>query len=106
MQEDAYQSAVQQIAQICAATQTPGQLCTVISPNYTDHQKRKVTNMTEYVRDCWRSAGYALYLEAYASRRIQQSQNLAIAKLNNLAKERRLPLTDMTLIMTFQRKDV
>ena len=103
MHEDAYLASVRRLSEVCASAQTVGQLCTIVSPNYTDHQRLKVTNMTEYIRDCWRSSGYTLYLEVYSSRRIQQSQNATIATMNNIAKERRLPLTDISLIMTFKR---
>lgn len=105
MNEDTYASSVRHIAQVCASVQKPRQLCTVVSPNYTDHQKLKVINMAEYIRNCWRSSGYTLYLETYSSRRIQQSQTPTIAKMNNIAKERRLPLTDISLIMTFRCED-
>lgn len=103
MTEEAYVSSVRRIAQVCASVQKSGQLCTVVSPNYTDHQKLKVINMAEYIRNCWCASGYTLFLETYSSRRIQQSQTPTIARLNNIAKERRLPLTDISLIMTFRR---
>jgi hypothetical protein len=103
MNQETYLASVLRIAQVCATVQKPGQLCTVISPNYTDHRKLEVINMAEFVRNCWRSCDYTLYLETYSSRRIQQSQNTGIARLNNIAKEKRLPLTDISVIMTFKR---
>ncbi len=103
MNESAYLKAITRIAEACADAQKMGKLCTIISPNYTDHKKQKVVNIVEYIRESWRSVGYKLYLETYSSRRIQSSQGVTMAKLNNIAKERRLPLTDMTVIMTFER---
>lgn len=43
--------------------------------------------------------------EAKEKRRRQLSQTPTIAKMNNMAKERRLPLTDISLIMTFKHVD-
>lgn len=103
MKNQAYLKAIKHIAEVCATAQKVGKRCTVISPNYTDHKNIKIVNMAENVRECWRSAGYKLYIETYSSRRIQQSQHPTMARMNNVAKERRLPLTDITLIMTFER---
>ncbi len=103
MDENSYLQSVMNLAKVCALGQKPGKLCTVISPNYTDHQSRRIINMTEHIRESWRSVGYKLYMETYASRRIQQRQHPTMAKINNMAKERRLPLTDIVLIMTFER---
>ncbi len=103
MDRHTYLKAIKSIARACANAQELGKLCTVISPNYTDHKQFEVLNMAEHVRDCWRSAGYKLYIETYSSRRIQQSQHPTMAKMNNIAKKRRLPLTDIALIMTFER---
>lgn len=103
MNNQDYFKAVRRVAEVCASAQRPGKLCTVISPNYTDHKNLEIVNMSEYLCDCWRSTGYKLYIETYSSRRIQQSQHPTMAKMNNVAKERRLPLTDITLIMTFER---
>lgn len=105
MEEQAYMASVNRIAQVCADAQTKGKLCTVVSPNYTDHKQLRVINMAERIRESWRSSGYRLYMETYASRRIQQRQDPTMAKINNVAKERRLPLTDIVLIMTFERSE-
>lgn len=103
MSVDSYLNAIARIAEVCANAQPVGKLCTVISPNYTDHKTQKIVNVVEYIRESWHIVGYKLYIETYSSRRIQSSQNATMAKLNNIAKERRLPLTDMTIIMTFER---
>jgi ParB family chromosome partitioning protein len=103
MSEAKYNVALKNIAQACASAQQPGSLCTVLSPNYTDHQALRVINMVEFIRDCWNDAGYRLYLETYSSRRIQRAQNPTMAKLNNVAKECRLPLTDIAVVLTFER---
>ncbi len=105
MDEWSYRTAIQHIAHNCASVQRPNQLCTVISPNYTDHRHHTIINMAHYIRTCWISSGYRLYLETYASRRIQQTQNPTIARLNTMAKQKRLPLTDIVVIMTFQRNE-
>jgi hypothetical protein len=103
MDESTYLSSINRIALACASSQSIGKLCTVVSPNYTDHQSLRVINMAEHIRESWRKAGYRLFMETYASRRIQQRQHPTMAKINNVAKERRLPLTDIVLIMTFER---
>ncbi len=103
MRKDSYLKAITRVAEVCANAQTKGKLCTVISPNHTDHKTKKIVNIVEYIRESWRLAGYKLYLETYSSRRIQSSQSAIMAKLNNIAKERRLPLTDITVIMTFEK---
>jgi ParB family chromosome partitioning protein len=103
MDETQYLRAIQQIAMHCASAQATGKLCTVVSPNYADYQRTRMINMSEYIRESWHAAGYRLYMETYASRRIQQAQNATMARMNNVAKERRLPLTDIVLVMTFER---
>jgi ParB family chromosome partitioning protein len=90
----------------CAKAQKSDDLCTVISPNYRDvnESRRTIFLASAVVREAWSSSGYQLYDIAYASRRIQQSQNATMANLNNLAKHRRIMLTDMAEVMTFRRE--
>ena len=49
----------------------------------------------------WYQNDYQLYDIAYASRRSQQKQNARMAILNNRAKRDKVPLTDISEILTF-----
>jgi ParB-like nuclease domain len=104
MGEIEYLQALQQIARTCASAQLSGGRCTVIAPNFTDHERQRMVLVTEEVRSHWRAAGYTLTMETFASRRIQQRQDPTMAKMNNIAKERRLPLTDIVVVMTFTKQ--
>ena len=55
----------------------------------------------EIVRQIWYQNGYQLYDIAYASRRSQQKQNYRMAILNNRAKRDKVPLTDISEVLTF-----
>ena len=92
------------IARSCSKKQRTGDLCTVIAANYRDVNTRDVFLATVVVRNCFASAGYCLHDLAYASRRIQQTQSVGMAKLNNAAKRSRTTLTDITEVMTFKKR--
>lgn len=103
MNLDDWTKAINTIAQNCAIAQTSGGLCTIISPNYRDLNTGQVVITTEIIRHAWTQAGYNLYDKTYASRRIQQDQSTHMAILNNKAKEKRTPLTDIAEIITFRK---
>ena len=98
-----YLKALATIARHCANAQNRGELCTVLMSNYTDVKMGKTILLIEHIRSAWQKAGYELYRVAYASRHIQQSQTIGMANLNNIAKNRRMPLTDMVEVLTFKR---
>lgn len=58
---------------------------------------------TVVVREAFIANGYRLHDLAYASRRVQQTQHVGMAVLNNAAKSGRLMLTDIAEIMTFRK---
>ncbi len=99
-----WQMAMTTIAKNCAAVQKKGTLCTVISPNYRDVTKNKIFMVTDMIRSLWEFAGYQLYDKAYSSRRIQQNQTPQMARMNNQAKAHQTMLTDITEIITFQKR--
>ena len=103
MGEGKYMNALSSIAGSCSSAQKRGKLCTVVSPNFTDLKNRKVSNISQCIKDAWYRAGYVLHVETYSSRRIQQEQSIGMAKLNNLAKQQKLPLTDISIVMTFRK---
>jgi hypothetical protein len=95
---------IQQIARSCASGQRAGGLCTVLTPNWRDTDEGTILMTTLTVCQAFLSAGYDLYDKAYQSRRVQQDQGPRAATLNNLAKQNRTMLTDITEVMTFRRK--
>jgi hypothetical protein len=99
-----WQIAMTTIAKNCAAAQKKGALCTVISPNYRDVIKEQIFMVTDMIRSMWEMAGYLLYDKAYSSRRIQQNQTPQMARMNNQAKAHQTMLTDITEILTFQKR--
>jgi hypothetical protein len=99
-----WQIAMTTIANNCAAVQKKGALCTVISPNYRDVIKEQIFMVTDMIRSMWEMAGYLLYDKAYSSRRIQQNQTPQMARMNNQAKAHQTMLTDITEILTFQKR--
>jgi len=99
-----YIDSLHRIAHACSTSQQPGKFCTVVSPNYVDWKEhtRRIVSMA--VSDAWRSNNYEIYDMAFSTRRIQQTQTSRMAIMNNLAKERKLMLSDMSVVMTFMKK--
>jgi hypothetical protein len=104
MDERGWTTAIKAVARSCSKAQKSGDLCTVISPNYRSLKDGHIFLATVVVRTAFLANGYQLYDLAYASRRIQQTQNVGMAVLNNAAKGDRLMLTDIAEIMTFRRR--
>lgn len=92
------------IAKNCAAVQQPEGRCTIITPNYRNVARAEILTVTDDVRAMWKRTGYELFDKAYASRRIQQAQNPAIARMNNLARANRIMLTDISEVLTFIKR--
>lgn len=101
MELEAWQAAMTKIATNCARGQKEGGLCSVVIPNYRDHKTGRLVMCTQLVCEIWEAVGYTLYDKAYAPRRIQQAQTPTMARLNNIAKDRRTMLTDMAEVLTF-----
>jgi hypothetical protein len=98
-----WKEAIHKVAQNCYKSQKQGSLCTVITPNYRDVSTGKILMVTDDTREAWITSGYILYDKAYASRRIQQQQSIAIARMNNMAKSKRILLSDISEILTFKK---
>ena len=81
--------------------QPPDGRCTVIIPNNRNISTGRRDLFPEVVRSIFRDAGYQLYDTTYASRRIQQKQGRQMAILNNLARRARVPMTEISEVMTF-----
>jgi len=99
-----YVSALYCISKNCAAAQMEGKKCTVVSPNYRNTSTGEIIMITMHIIAAWQEAGYFLYDKAYSSRRIQKAQNTGMAVLNNVAKASRVMLTDISEILTFQKR--
>ena len=100
-----WQRALEVIARRLREAQPESGRCTVIVPN-----KREVTNgerilFPEMVRRIWSVSGYQLHDVVYASRRIQRRQGKKMAILNNQARRSRVPLTDISEVLTFTAAD-
>lgn len=100
---DEWVRAMAAIAHNCAEAQDARKLCTVISPNYRSVSNGQIILTTELIRQAWEGASYSMFDKAYATRRIQQAQTPSMARMKNMAKERRVMLTDIAEIITFQR---
>lgn len=103
MNLDEWVNALAVIACNCAEAQAFGKRCTAISPNYRDVSTGQIILITDLIRQAWERAGYSMFDKAYATRRIQQAQTPNMARMNNMAKERKTMLTDIAEILTFQR---
>ena len=92
-----------QIAKNVSTAQTPGKLCTIVTPNYRDISTGERYMATEAVCKVWESNDYTLYDKAYTTRRIQKTQHPSMGRLNNTAKEKRVMLTDISEVLTFKK---
>ena len=101
MDIDDWTNSMSQIAHRFREVQTAGGRCTVIVPNNRTITTGERTLFPEIVRGIFRNAGYDLYDIAYASRRTQQKQGRRMGVLNNEARRSRVPLTDISEVLTF-----
>jgi hypothetical protein len=99
MDEAGWTEAMRRFAQNCA--DVGAKRCTIIVPAFVDHAARHEVLCPEIVRDAWRDAGYQLpYLPCYASKHTQQ--HAAMARWNYLARETRIPASDIAEVLTFE----
>ena len=75
--------------------------CTVIVPNRRTITTRERILFPEIVRRIFQEAGYSLYDVTYASRRSQQTQSRRMGILNNLARREKVPMADISEVLTF-----
>ena len=75
--------------------------CTVIIPNNRDIATGQRFLFPDAVRSMFKDAGYQLYDTTYSSRRTQQKQGRRMAILNNQARRARVPMTEISEVLTF-----
>ena len=75
--------------------------CTVIIPNNRNIVTGQRNLFPDVVRSIFRDVGYQLYDTTYASRRTQQKQGRRMAILNNQARRARVPMTEVSEVLTF-----
>ena len=75
--------------------------CTIIVPNNRDIPTGERTLFPDIVRRLFQEAGYRLYDVAYASRRTQQKQSRSMAILNNRVRQKKVPMADISEVLTF-----
>ena len=81
--------------------QLPNGRCTVIIPNNRNIATGQRNLFPNVVRNVFRDTGYQLYDTTYASRRTQQKQGRQMAVFNNHARRARVPMTDISEVLTF-----
>ena len=94
-------NAVERIACKFRSIQSQGGRCTVIVPNNRTITTGERTLFPEVIRQIFYRAGYELHDVVYASRRTQQKQGRRMAILNNRARRNRVPLADVSEVLTF-----
>jgi len=101
MPPDRWCEAMSTVAQRSREAQSEGGRCTVIVPNRRGLADGERLLFPELVRRIWSTSGYRLYDVVYSSRRIQRRQGRRMAILNTKARQSRVPLTDISEILTF-----
>ena len=75
----------------------------MIVPTWVDTGKApRVVLCPEIVREAFRAVGYRLLRVCYASKRIQATRTDRQPTLNNIAKATRIPLSDISEVLTFE----
>ena len=93
--------AMEGIAHRFRSVQIQGGRCTVIVPNNRIITTGERLLFPQVVRRIFCQAGYELYDVTYASRRTQQKQGRQMGVLNNRARRDRVPLSDISEVLTF-----
>ena len=93
--------AMSSIAQGFYERQPANSRFTIIIPNNRNIATGERNLFPDVVRGIFRGAGYQLYDTAYTSRRAQQEQSRQMAILNNQARRARVPLTEISEVLTF-----
>ena len=93
--------AMNSIARNLHERQSPNSRCTVIIPNHRNISTGRRDLFPDIVRHLFRDSGYLLYDTAYSSRRTQQKQGRQMAIMNNQARRARVPMTEISEVLTF-----
>ena len=91
--------AMQRIAQVCA--EANARRVTIVISAFVNTDRSSVVQSPEIIREAYRDAGYAFERVCYASKRIQAARTGRIAHLNCEAKRIRMPLSDISEVLTF-----
>lgn len=94
-------NAMEHIARRFRTVQGKRGRCSVIVPNNRTITTGERILFPEIVRRVFCRAGYELYDVTYASRRSQQKQGRQMGILNNRARRERVPLADVSEVLTF-----
>ena len=101
MKPSEWKQAMSTIAHFMHDQQPPNSRCTVIIPNNRNIATGQRNLFPDVVRGIFRDVGYQLYDTTYASRRTQQKQGRKMAILNNHARRARVPMTEISEVITF-----
>ena len=101
MDATSWTNSMERIAERFRTVQVPGGRCTVIVPNNRTLTTGERLLFPNIVRRIFCGAGYELYDVTYASRRTQQTQSRQMGVLNNRARRERVPLADISEVLTF-----
>jgi hypothetical protein len=99
-----YAEATRTIAGHVADAQQRGGRATILSPNLSSLKSASFVPVSTWWSDAIRSCGYEIIGKAYHPRRREIRRGPGVARNNNLAKTRRVPLTDIIEVMTFERR--
>ena len=105
MEPPSWTEAMTMIANRFSKAQPDDGRCTIIVPNSREIATGERILFPEIVRRIFRQAGYKLYDVTYASRRTQQRQGRKMAILNNHARRSRVPMADISEVLTFIKGD-
>ena len=101
MTPEAWVAAMQQIAHRLRTAQGQGGRCTIVVPNSRTITTGERILFPEIIRRTFQQTGYQLYDVVYASRRTQQRQGRRMGILNNAARRARVPMADISEVLTF-----
>lgn len=101
MDPKGWTQAMRIIATRLRGTQPEGGRCTIIVPNSRTITTGERILFPEIVRRLFQEVGYHLYDVVYSSRRTQQRQGRQMGVLNNRARRERVPMSDISEVLTF-----
>ena len=101
MDTTSWTDAMENIAARLRSIQVQGGRCTVIVPNNRVLTTGERVLFPEVIRRIFCRKDYKLFDVAYASRRTQQKQGRRMGVLNNRARRARVPLADISEVLTF-----
>jgi hypothetical protein len=102
----AYRDALPRLAASCRRAQPNGGRSVIVTAaSYADIKARRRVRLDRLVTAAFEAVGYTEIDSAYATRRIQQRQDLDQARLNNDARRARTMQSDMAVVLCFEATD-